>query len=335
MSVPESELTSREGVHFIGFQTSRELRWLFREVSSSDIGIDAQIEIIESSRSMGLLVAAQIKSGPSYFREPTGQGFVYREDHRRHLEYWSTHVLPVVVILYEPQVEKAYWQVITDETVEITGVGWKTVVPRNQEYDSAARDPLIDIANRRFEILEKTRRAAQQRLIDRAFEYALGEGRLLLEVRQWVNKSSGRGDIRVISEEPDGTEKTVQDWGTILFGSHDYRELLPRLFPWADLSNDENFYIGDEEEAAAWPIGAADSDLRPYSEDGEIAYWRLELRPNAITLAHRLVTTLPEGDPMRQRWFELLEQAEMSHQAESLLKTEAESVIGRFGSPGL
>jgi hypothetical protein len=284
---------------------------------------------------MGLLVAAQIKSGPSYFTEPTEQGFVYREEHRRHLEYWSTHVLPVVVILYEPEAQKAYWQVITDETVEITGVGWKTVVPRGQEYDSVARDPLIDIANRRFEILEKTRRTAQQRLIDRAFEYALGEGRLLLEVRQWVNKSSGRGDIRVISEDPDGTEKTIQDWGTILFGSQDYPELLPRLFPWADLSNDENWYIGDEEEEAAWPMGAAYSDLRPYSDDGEIAYWKLELRPNAITLAHRLVTTLPEGDPMRQRWFELLEQAEMSHQAESLLKVEAESVIGRFRSPGL
>jgi hypothetical protein len=306
MSVPGSELTSREGVHFVGFQTSRELRWLFREVSSTDIGIDAEIEIIESGRSTGLLVAAQIKSGPSYFTERVEQGFVYREDHHRHLEYWSTHVLPVLVILYDPQGQKAYWQVITDETKEITGVGWKTVVPRNQEYNGAARDSLINIANRRFEILEKTRRTAQQPLIDRAFEYVFGDGRLLLEVREWVNKSSGRGDIRVISEEPDGTEKIVQDWETIYFGSHDYRELLPRLFPWADLSNDENYYIGDEEEAAAWPIGAADSAFRPYSEDGEIAYWRLELRPNAITLAHRLVSTLPEGDPKRQRWFELL-----------------------------
>ena len=334
MSVPQSLFTEREGVHFVGFQTSRELRWLFREEPIADIGIDAQIEIIESSKSTGMLVAVQIKSGASYFTEQTQDGVIYRGD-QRHLEYWSISVLPVVVILYEPQGPKAYWQVITDETVELTGVGWKTVVPKNQEFNESARDPLIDLANRRFEVLERARRTAQQDLIDRAFEYAFSDSRLLLEVREWLNKASGRGDIRVISEESDGTEKIVQDWETVYFGSHDYGELLPRLFPWADLSIDENHNVGDEEEIAARGVtGTAGSELWPYNDDGELAYWRLELRPNAITLAHRLVSTLPEGDPMRQRWFERLEQAEMSHQAENSLKAEAESIVSRFGSRG-
>lgn len=56
-----------------------DLRWIFREISKDDLGIDGYVEILSEDRKcQGRLFAVQIKTGPSYFSEPTDDGYVYR-----------------------------------------------------------------------------------------------------------------------------------------------------------------------------------------------------------------------------------------------------------------
>ena len=52
-----------------------ELGWLFREQPTEDYGIDAQVEVVDGEAVRGKLLALQIKSGLSLFREPAPGGW--------------------------------------------------------------------------------------------------------------------------------------------------------------------------------------------------------------------------------------------------------------------
>jgi len=101
----------------------------------SDVGIDAHLEIVVEGVATGRLLALQIKSGESYFREAVPEGFVYRGD-EAHLNYWINHSLPVVLVICKPGSQDAYWQVVSDQTVVKTDHGWKMIIPRDQPLPS-------------------------------------------------------------------------------------------------------------------------------------------------------------------------------------------------------
>jgi hypothetical protein len=137
--------TERLGIYATGFLVNEKFGWIFREQPIEDWGIDAQIEVVDGGKPTGRLIAAQIKSGESWFNEELEDGFVYRGV-QRHLEYWRCHSLPVVLILYNPKSRIAYWQVVHDEDVECTGSGWKILVPKCRQLEKATAGELRKIA---------------------------------------------------------------------------------------------------------------------------------------------------------------------------------------------
>ncbi len=75
--------------------------WAFRSQYVKDYGIDAHAEPFDGPHQpSGRLLALQIKSGDSYFREETADGWWYRGENR-HLRYWLNHVLPVLIVIYD------------------------------------------------------------------------------------------------------------------------------------------------------------------------------------------------------------------------------------------
>ena len=76
----ESDAGADEGVAAVNMLFSRELRWIFREVSTRDVGVDAQVEVCR-----GRL----IKAGESYFAESIADGWIDRGN-PDHLEYLLT-----------------------------------------------------------------------------------------------------------------------------------------------------------------------------------------------------------------------------------------------------
>ncbi|MFG1849598.1 DNA/RNA helicase domain-containing protein [Micromonospora carbonacea] len=141
MHVGDHHLTDRRGVAIVDEMTHGSLRWLFREVSVSDVGIDGHIELIDGDRATGKLLGVQIKSGRSWFREPSNGGWVYRGD-PRHLDYWRGYALPVLIVLVDVEARIAYWQHLDPTTIQSTGQGWKALVPADQVLDDSSRDAL-------------------------------------------------------------------------------------------------------------------------------------------------------------------------------------------------
>ncbi len=89
--------------------------WAFRSQEVEDYGIDAHVEPFGGPSSpTGQLLALQIKSGESYFAGEADGGWWYRGKNR-HLRYWLGHVLPVLIVLYDPAAKTLYWQHVTED----------------------------------------------------------------------------------------------------------------------------------------------------------------------------------------------------------------------------
>lgn len=106
-----NQATGREGVNFVRRLVERQ-NSTFQEIDlHNDLGNDAYIEFLVGENATGCCVAVQIKSGSSYRRGARGYAFSADRDH---FEYWATHTLPVLAVIFDPENEKAVWVDITD-----------------------------------------------------------------------------------------------------------------------------------------------------------------------------------------------------------------------------
>lgn len=281
-----------------------ELGWIFRRQPEVDFGIDAQIEIVAEGKPTGRLVAAQIKGGGSYLQTVTNTGYVFYID-PDHLEYWVNFSLPVVVILVDVAARKAYWQYVSPNKVSPTKKGWKIVVPFANELGLGSTDSFLAIGD----VPEPVRRFTELTLARPWMRFLRDGKRLFVEMNEWINKTSGRGDLRlIVQDENSDTEELVLVWPLMFLGSTSFELAVRDFFPWANVSEDEDLY----EEAAKerWIENNAyyDSEdgvyvydhthleehlqnrreyahyaeIEPYDDDGEVAKYRLELTLNAI-----------------------------------------------------
>lgn len=159
-----NHVTDEVGIAHTRLAVLQDLRWVFREQRLADYGIDAHIEVVDLAPEAGSaaavdaddrdlvtgqLIAVQAKSGPSCFEERKGDGWVFRESHRKHLNYWLVHSLPVIITLYHPERRAVYWQRVDVDTVRLTDKGFTVHVPERQQLAAPARSELEDVARRR------------------------------------------------------------------------------------------------------------------------------------------------------------------------------------------
>lgn len=293
----------------------RDLEWLFREQPTDDYGIDAQIEVVEDEKATGRLIAAQIKSGPSYFDKPVADGWWFKLD-RDDVEYWLDHSLPVIIVIYDPAADATYWQVVSISTV-VTGPrgGKKILIPSTQKLDASALKQLIALADGKpYEL-----HLRQLRLALPWMRLLQGGRRVLLEADEWVNKMSGRGDLQIISVNDANEDRRELGTWHLMAGLRRYEDVLPSLVPWADVVLHEETY--EDADYEAWEAECVVEDregdrmefetyddwhrkfdnigLRPYANSaGEVDHWRLELVLNELGRGFLSVDEFAEGDGM-------------------------------------
>lgn len=313
MTRPPSAATERAGVFAVG-GIINGFGWVFREQPTDDYGIDAQAEIFDTGGSAtGKLVALQIKSGRSaYFANEKPDGWTHYVD-TKHAEYWLKHSLPVIVVLYDEIDGKAYWQQVTQATLEATPKNYKILVPRSQELGAISVGALREVA----EGDPYTVRLLRLQLALPWMELLRAGRRILLEADEWINKSSGRGEITIISVDDANEDRQVLGTWMILASGWSYDDALPALVPWADVVLHEETYDeadydaweadcvtydneGDRivyESYEDWKAGHLAAGLRPYANSaGEVDSWRLELKLNQIGEAFIVVNGFAEAD---------------------------------------
>ena len=239
--------TERIGINHVGEIAERN-NWMFREQPVNDIGIDAHIEFVDSFGKPKQLLALQIKTGESWFKEQKDNCVVFRNITERQYNYWTMNSLPCIVVLYNPDDNTCVWQKLTTETIERTkdgeGKGFFVKVPLSQTFlNELSNEKLISFTNLPEHIVNYNFLLSQKdfmRIIQNG-------GEIKLHSNEWVNKSSGRGETELIVD--DG--KTIQKYSyPYWFPYTPYKMVFPRLFPWADFSADEEFF--EEHDELLW-----------------------------------------------------------------------------------
>ena len=300
MKTPKSSLIGDAGVALVQLVAAEQLGWIVRPQLHADKGIDAQLEVVQDDKATGRLLALQVKSGKSWFREPTAGGWVFRPK-EKHVRYWLGHSLPVAVVLVDLKKKSAYWQLVSKETVTSTGKGWKMTIPAANTLSMPAASALFAAS----EGDAYTLKLRQLQLARPWIEHLAKGGTLAVELEEWMHKSSGRASLLLTALDEDGTVVGRREWPWIFLPAADYAVELPRMFPWANLMMDDEadwasyesecgiwdkedqrfFYVEAYDE---WRADQGELGLRAARDDGEVAHWRLDLELS--DLGHAFLT---------------------------------------------
>lgn len=188
----DTERIGSKGIRIVHNIVADELRWVFREQETHDLGIDAHIEVVgDKNRATGQIIAAQIKCGESFFKESVKNGYIFRPK-TKHVNYWTGHSLPVIVIICHPVSEECWWIEVTSENITSTGKGWRIIVPFGQRFDSTNKHILAQIAGRtlteRITQRYKRRLAIAPIIEDREFIEIIHRGGILMGFRRITGK---------------------------------------------------------------------------------------------------------------------------------------------------
>lgn len=145
MDVATTEITGRRGATLVE-ELFLEAGWVPREIKDTDIGVDFYIEVATRSQGTGRHIAAQVKTGPSFFGTPSGNGWWFPFGDK-YQQYWLNHDLPVIIVLIDLESRTAYWQAVTTDTLQSTGEGWKIEVPREQTLGDGSLAALSALAD--------------------------------------------------------------------------------------------------------------------------------------------------------------------------------------------
>jgi hypothetical protein len=105
--LPSSVFTERDGILAVAFAVN-SARCFWRETPLHDVGIDGQIEYVNSDgKATGRLILVQVKSGERYFASATAENVMYIPD-ARHRTYWERAPLPVILVLHHPT-KGSFW----------------------------------------------------------------------------------------------------------------------------------------------------------------------------------------------------------------------------------
>lgn len=292
--------TERIGVNEVERIVLSELGWIFREQPIEDMGIDAHLERVQEGSPDGKLLALQIKSGSSHFKEKKDSYTYYGKI--VHLDYWTGHSLPVVLVAHLPETNQTFWQVINEKTVTRTRKGWKVEIPKSNVFGKNSIEQLAEL----FEGTPEQQRFRKLAIDEPLMRHIADGGKVSLALEEWVNKSLGRTPVEVYIYNKQGEEVLAKEWFQCYTG-FSVRELAIALFPWCHPFIDEEFYEenadgSDEEDWREALSRAIDEDngiyyqedpdaIYPYTEAaGEVEYYRLELKLNELGRAFLVVS---------------------------------------------
>jgi hypothetical protein len=145
-----------------------------------------------------------------------------------------TRSLIVVVVLWHPETSKCHWQLVNDQTLaQTSGGGWELLVPEAQVLDEGATAALRAAAEGDPYVL----RIRELRLA-RPWMQLVAEGnRLMIDIKEWINKTFGRGSIALGSYQGLHEDPIWLAQWTALLGGRSYDEVIPQLFAWADVGS--------------------------------------------------------------------------------------------------
>ena len=224
-----ANFTEQIGVNHVGEIAARN-KWTFRLQPIDDVGIDAHMESTEPTGESKQLLALQIKSGASWFKEKKDGCIIFRDINERQYNYWTKNSLPCIVVLYNPDDDMCIWQKLTVETIERTsggkGKGFLVKVPVEQIFlNELSNEKLLSFTNLPQHVTNYNFLLSQKKFM----QIIQDGGEVKLHSTEWVNKSSGKGETELIIDDGKVFKSIRIHIGFLL-------RLIPKFF--------QNYFLG-------------------------------------------------------------------------------------------
>jgi hypothetical protein len=103
--------------------------------------------------------------------------------------------------------------------------------------------------------------------------------RLFIVAEENINRPTRKGTLKINVAGLDGKAEHIFDWPFFINPDLPYAYRFNELFPWADISVDQDFYEAHTDDEGAESL----CSIRPWMvEAEEIAHFRLEMRLNEL-----------------------------------------------------
>lgn len=267
--LPHMKQTDRKGVNAVERIFLEEFGWLFREQPISDWGIDAHVEVADKAKPSGRLLALQIKSGVSYFKERAGNWVFYGD--YKHEHYWLNHSLPVILVLHDPDQKVTVWQRFDPGKVTKHEKSWSIEIPKTQILNAEAKAEL----ERGVSDISAYRRLRLS--FDQPLMREMKDRVTFLKVEEWVNKSLNFRRALVVFDDIENEPAHELNMG---LPAPSINRFMAVVFPWLDFS-----YAEDTTQIHA----------------GEFAEHRLRIQLNDLAKAQLLLADFYENGAVEGR----------------------------------
>lgn len=117
----------RIGISLLSLKIEQELKWIFREQTVNDFGIDAIIEEVNDGNPTGKLIAVQVKSGLGnvVINKDGDFDFYFNQIH---YDYWLGHNIPVIMVICNTNANEMYWTSISERYIKRTSKNYKLTI---------------------------------------------------------------------------------------------------------------------------------------------------------------------------------------------------------------
>jgi len=142
----ENRLTAEKGVSRVKTLVENEFGWIFRPTPlEHDFGIDGYIDIVNDGHYFtGKSIAVQIKTGDSFFKQPTSNGWKYNGE-IKHLNYYLNLAHPVLIIIVDLSLGKTFWVEFDTDKITRAGSAWTIVIENNQILHNSFKTILYNL----------------------------------------------------------------------------------------------------------------------------------------------------------------------------------------------
>ena len=135
------------------------LGWGAIGTGDHDLGTDLYLQLRDDEGvELLLMMGVQVKTGTTSLSEQATvngeDGWWFREDDHSHLDYWSDHPVPHILVLQDETKTRRFWAYLDRETIRSTGKGMRVFVPASQPLDGSFREPWAQTADRALRRLQ-------------------------------------------------------------------------------------------------------------------------------------------------------------------------------------
>lgn len=226
--------TGDNGVTLVKTIVENEFCWIFRPTHlEDDFGLDGYFDIIGTDESVtGKYLGVQIKTGSSYFNNETSVGWKYVGENK-HLNYFLNSNFPILIILVNIKLKKAFWVEFDINKTDRNSSGWSIIVPKENILDISSKSAIQNLTG---EIIDYMSQIEYQWEIN---EQIKDSGLVLLNVRRdEIEELDISGFTELLSRLIINDDMIKKAKGKISFMidgyNHDEREIyeIPEIRAW-------------------------------------------------------------------------------------------------------